>query len=429
MDILTSIKTFHIYAVLGTKESPAVVITHIIDKDETPVSKTVDSSFISPEVIELNLTTEKDSFWSAKEDDSDDTTNISIIEFSQTADAEHTQYFQTSVNVTTQASSGSVQFRVKYISVKFNNGYAKHTYCNKKWAVQTSSTCLIEGTQVLMSDDSYKSIEKVRSGDMLKSWDFINNEYIDVRCFAVVRGFATDYKEYKFDNGKSLIIHGAHGIFDNKNKISKGSGSWKIGDNATTLNGEFVPLDTIKDVTYDTAKKHYTLISENGIYFANDIMCSHTPSRTLARYKEGHFKFDMTAEDVERMQQLEETLYKNLAWSKDSRFKEASKEIYARREPAKLKIVEFKQKLAARDYKTIKYLQNDLPEAEWQENIEICKNLRAEVNNQEAIVADTLKELRDLKESLGFARCTDSLDTIFRNYHEESNNIIRNRKL
>lgn len=79
-----------------------------------------------------------------------------------------------------------------------------------------SDFCFASGTEILLSDGTYKVIEKIKPGDKVLTWNFFNHTYDEqIILFAIDHG----EKEYElirieFSNGKFIEIIEEHGVFD-----------------------------------------------------------------------------------------------------------------------------------------------------------------------------------------------------------------------
>lgn len=143
--------------------------------------------------------------------------------------------------------------------------------------------CLIASTPILMADGSEKAISQVRAGDMVKSWDIENNDYIDVKVLgAYCTGTEQDWLVHTFDNGKSLDISNEHRIFCKEKNSVRQSTDWRAGNTAIALDGAETKYCDVETRHDDSATRRYTMLTENNLYFANGILCGH---HAKAKYK------------------------------------------------------------------------------------------------------------------------------------------------
>ena len=143
--------------------------------------------------------------------------------------------------------------------------------------------CLIASTPILMADGSEKPIAEVKAGDMVKSWDLDNNEYIDVKVLGSYQtGEATKWSVYSFDNDKNLTIYNQHNIYCKENNSIKRSTYWKPDQTAIAADGTETTYNDVSELYTEEAATRHTLLTENNLYFANGILCGHHPR---AKYK------------------------------------------------------------------------------------------------------------------------------------------------
>lgn len=277
---------------------------------------------------------------------------------------------------------------------------------DRRWVHETVTGsldfCLLKGTQILMADGSTKAIEDIRSGDWLKSWDFENNEYINVRCLAAYStGEHSNWKEYTFDNNSTLRIAEAHAVYSKERGFAAPSTSWAIDETGIGLGGYEAKLKKIVDKLNDKPVEHYSLIVENNLYFADGILCGHWPGKKWSAYIGNAIKYELTADQIELFKTEHEESHKDVDWKQDPVFLIQARE-YGRYNDVDKEEKGYRRELADRDYKTIKRMQGLLSDEEWETNLKECEDLRAKVNECANRRSKILAHHRAVRESLGY---------------------------
>ena len=257
-------------------------------------------------------------------------------------------------------------------------------------------TCLIKGTQILMADGTTKNIEDVQYGDMIKSWDLENNEYIDVKSYGCIRtGIANQWKAHCFTNGEIVKIFNTHNIYCKELGSLKQSRSWTEGKTAIGYEGAETQLAFVLDLEESEYKERYVLMSENDLYFADGILCGQHARAKIAYWSIGLFKAN-----EEEVAEFRETaaLYDEVNNARfDPDYLKKSLEIRTKRRLAENDIKNCESELAKRDYKTIKHAQGQLNDAEQEENVARCNELRANINARQAEIKQYNKEWNAIK--------------------------------
>jgi hypothetical protein len=113
------------------------------------------------------------------------------------------------VSLTFTTGLNSAQFTV-FAYVTSNAGTF---YSNS--ATGTSGICLLAGTQIALSDGSYKSIEDITYHDKLLSWDFDRGCYAETTAVWIKRGeTGSQYNLLTFSDGTTLRTFDQHRIFN-----------------------------------------------------------------------------------------------------------------------------------------------------------------------------------------------------------------------
>lgn len=145
------------------------------------------------------------------------------------------------------------------------------------YTVNTSTSCLVKGTKVLLANGKYKNVEDISYYDLLSVWNydtgkitytypaFIENEFI-----------VNDYLETTFSDESILMTSGSHGIFsyDLNRYILTTDKEYKVGAKIVKIVNGSVKVVTIKKLeTVKKTVKVYHIVS-NGYFnvIANDVL-------------------------------------------------------------------------------------------------------------------------------------------------------------
>ena len=290
-----------------------------------------------------------------------------------------------------------------------------------------TNVCLKQGTQILMADGTTQSIEFVKYGDMLKSWDLENNEYVDVKAYGVIKtGVANAWQEHIFENGSVLQIFKNHTIYNATQQRMLGSSEWKVGEKGVALDGvetELAWVQTKRDVLFTP---RYILLTENSLYFANGILSGHHPKDKAKCYSLGIMSDKVTEQEAKEFMEVVSIYEQNNKTANVEYIKEVA--------PVLNKIGRIhsennkhKQALSDRDYKTVKRQQGKLPDDEWDANVEECEVLRGKINENEQKAKKHHKELKEIKHKYGFDKKKSGAE-IFREAYDIEMARIRGRK-
>lgn len=249
-------------------------------------------------------------------------------------------------------------------SVKLNNGVLDFTFGIPQ-GEPAENPCLIEGTQITMADNTTKSVEDLKPGDVILSYDPVKKEKTNaVVIDAYKTGESKNFDVYSFENGKYLTVYGIHGFYANELGYVK---------NIQNINKTNELIDENLDTTYlivkrtmplrDKPRSRYMIISSNNLYFANGILLGHSP------WIKGQYCIKYGVEvpqSIKETYQSEIDNYNNYdSFINTPEYHAEISEQYAKLANAVNEIKIYKDKLTKTDYKAQKYLEGVLPEAEW----------------------------------------------------------------
>lgn len=162
------------------------------------------------------------------------------------------------------------------------DGYGDE-FATESWVTQNFvAKCLLEGTQITMSDNSLKNIEDVKPGDIVKSIDIETGEETES---VVLLNSVGDVKNYyymlMFEDGSCLKTNWTHDVYNATKE------TWVKSDCELYLDDEIIKSDgnRVKFIgTIDTIGtpngrmcKFYDIVVSNNCYYADNILCSSNP--------------------------------------------------------------------------------------------------------------------------------------------------------
>ena len=268
---------------------------------------------------------------------------------------------------------------------------------------QHRDACLIASTPILMADGTEKAISEVKAGDMIKSWDLDNNEYIDVKVLGSYRtGDATDWLVYSFDNGKELTIYDQHNIYCKENNSIKKSTYWKPDQTAITLDGNETAYCGVVDSETPEKVSRHTLVTENNLYFANGILCGH---HARAKYK--FFTKDMLEANLEQAAQFKATynIYQAMNGTENAEYRKEAAELIENIRAAKRNVKDRNSEFAKDAGKLHKKQTNKKLKEIKQFNSE-ADTFKVDIKTINKDIRKSRKELNKLKEKYGVSTKT-----------------------
>jgi hypothetical protein len=174
------------------------------------------------------------------------------------------------VSLTFTTGLNSAQFTV-FAYVTSNAGTF---YSNS--AIGTSGICLLAGTQIALSDGSYKSIEDITYTDKMLSWDFDRGCYAETTAMWIKRGeTGSQYNLLSFSDGTTLRTFDQHRIFNKQ----AGAFTYPMTDatpvGTVTVNehGQEITL-TNKQVIVDTIEYYNVITDYHMNLFSNSVLTS-----------------------------------------------------------------------------------------------------------------------------------------------------------
>lgn len=142
------------------------------------------------------------------------------------------------------------------------------------------TTCLIEGTKILMANGKYKNIENINYDDLLMVYSYETGSFVPMYPIWIEKTkTTTSYQQNTFSDGTILNTLGYHGIYEtNLNRfvsVDKAH-EFKVGSKIAKLNKDLTGFDTVTvtDIEYKRETKNYYHVVSTRYYniIANDLL-------------------------------------------------------------------------------------------------------------------------------------------------------------
>jgi hypothetical protein len=147
--------------------------------------------------------------------------------------------------------------------------------------------CFAAGTQILMEDGTTKNIEDVRTGDVVKSFNFNTNEIENKLVGNTLSVLSDHIALVKFENGVELKVTKDHPIWTNNGwsaldveltmeKYQIGVAQLNVGDIVKRFDGE-VKIDSIEIIEEPTMTFTLKGVEDNANFFAEGVLVHNRP--------------------------------------------------------------------------------------------------------------------------------------------------------
>jgi hypothetical protein len=178
------------------------------------------------------------------------------------------------------------------------------------------------------------------------------------------------------------------------------SDNFPIRGKAYSSNGDKPYLVGRKRYNGYNVEKRYELISENGLFFANDILAGHAATSTFHHYKKGHLP--LTEEEAATVEEdIQVYIESDMGGLDNPDFLKECGKLLMVVNKRKEKIEEFKNRLAKMDYKQVKWAQGKLSELDYKKYLSECETWRACINESEVKLTEEKKKLKEARERFG----------------------------
>lgn len=138
--------------------------------------------------------------------------------------------------------------------------------------------CLIEGTKILLANNTYKNIEDITYNDLLKVWSYdtgtITYEY---PIWIKKSGTTKSYEQITFSDGTILNTLGIHGVYNMDQNMFVNvlqNNEFKVGDSIAKVENDKLTEVTVTkiEIKHETKKYYHVVSTRYYNIIANDIL-------------------------------------------------------------------------------------------------------------------------------------------------------------
>lgn len=211
--------------------------------------------------------------------------------------------------------------------------------------------CLIEGTEITMSDNSIKTVEQIKAGDIVLSYDPITKTKTNAVVLAAYKtGSSNDFMTYSFENGSFITAYGIEGYYENTEGAIKDLQKITKQDELITQDLTYTYFYLKKPYFHHGEKKNrYSLIVSNNLYFANGILLGHSPYKKYWGIIEGLFAVPTDIKTIYKEECDKYNEFTDFINTKEYQAEVADS--YSKLAKANEAIRTYKEKLSETDYK------------------------------------------------------------------------------
>ena len=157
-----------------------------------------------------------------------------------------------------------------------SNSYDQDGYiAYHAWIIYKEGTCFLAGTKVLMADETYRNIEEIKVGDMVRSYDENTGKTVNARVTMTFHHSKEEMAPYYLVINNLLRVTPEHLIYVNGNWTK--ADDIKVGDRLQTFDGEQVTVYSIFKV-YQRMKTFNLEVEKYHTFYANDILVHNSKS-------------------------------------------------------------------------------------------------------------------------------------------------------
>ncbi|HEC94874.1 MAG TPA: hypothetical protein ENI45_02785, partial [Thermoplasmatales archaeon] len=136
--------------------------------------------------------------------------------------------------------------------------------------IVTHNTCFLAGTNITMANGSFKRIEDVRVGDLVKAFDENTGRVVVSRVTKLYHHTPEEMSDYYLVVNDGLLrVTPEHMLY--VDGVWRGAWTIKIGDNLLDINGSRVPVFSVKRV-YRKVPTYNLEIERYHTFYANDVL-------------------------------------------------------------------------------------------------------------------------------------------------------------
>ena len=260
------------------------------------------------------------------------------------------------------------------------------------------------------------------------SWDLDTGAQIEVNCIAATcSGVDNVYKTMSFNNNSYLHIAKSHQVYNKSNNRLMPNRQWKTEDCGIASDGSTIRMTDQCTTIFEKQMRHYVIVSENCLYFANGILTGHS-IQTLAKAERVLKElYGYSNEEIAAIKAEADLTEKEEKWNKDPKFKEMCATRSTTPDKLKKEIAALKDEIATRDYKTIKRMQGLISDDEWQENLTKCSAIRTRINTAEDELAAEIQFRREARVACGYPATARPEHIRFRENHKVVMDALKSR--
>jgi hypothetical protein len=189
--------------------------------------------------------------------------------FGNKVDKDSIQYVFTAPNVDDVDTGDHVYSNIK-ITATDSKGASKSAYFTVTVTDNDGGSCFLAGTKVTMADNSFKNIEEIKIGDLVKSYDTDAQKIITTKVVKTFHHTADEMMQYYLIINDNLKVTPNHLMYVNNEW--KPAEDIEIGDKLIDTNEEEITVKTIERVYQKVPT--YNLIVDHKVhnYFAENIL-------------------------------------------------------------------------------------------------------------------------------------------------------------
>jgi len=135
------------------------------------------------------------------------------------------------------------------------------------WTI--SATGFIKGTQITMNNDSYKNIEDITVGDVVKSYNVTTSEIVNVTVTKVYNYTSDETLNYYLSINNKINVTINHIVYVNGTLMRVRYA--KVGDVITGIDGENITIDSIDIINESVATYNFEFSPTSNLYIADDM--------------------------------------------------------------------------------------------------------------------------------------------------------------
>lgn len=143
-----------------------------------------------------------------------------------------------------------------------------------------TSSCLVEGTKIMLADKTTKNIEDINYNDLLLTWNYETGSFTyEYPIWLEKESVSNKYQLIKFSDGSSLKVVGKHGVFDLDSNLfvsTNDETNFKVGTKVAKINSkkngfDYVTVTSI-EIKYEKVNYYHVVATRYYNVIANNIL-------------------------------------------------------------------------------------------------------------------------------------------------------------